>query len=745
MDQSKGSYGSQVYVNIAFDGDESIGIQDYNEKNNNNRNSVILRSKTLKKIELNGTALVWKNISYDVKQRFFDTSAGFPYIRERQKQILHPQNGYISSGQLMAIIGPSGAGKSTLLSCLTGRNVDNVKGSISVVTNGNYTTSKKKQISIAFVPQRDNLFTAFTVRETLLFASKMKNHDKKFDHKYKCDQVMEQLNLTTCADVKVSNCSGGQVKRLCIAEELLSNPDILVLDEPTTGLDSLMALQCIQVLKSLADKTENPPAIIATIHQPNYEIFSLFTSLYVLSRSGQNIYFGPPLEIVNHFRRFNVPFLEQNNPAEVAIRVASKEYGGKVMGMMSKDQFDKNSFTIGKEMKTLEMRKIREKSEKVKKPLLYHTIMVTIRNWKQLTRRPLELSNRAAVAILISLSLAFMYNYPIGEEDGCLTKSPINATNLTAGRDEYIEKMGRIVDCYMIVMMVILTVMMQSMISGVLFAPKEAVIILKEIHNNWYKTSAYFTSKLIVDVPLNILTILIVTGIIYPLTSQIPVWWRFASYVGILYVTAELVHSLSMVVGTVTGDDMVSGVMLTFALSFPAFLFSGAIVRYENLPVAFKFAADTSFMRYAFESILLVMYGFGRCQPSLGKNFIEKFKTVTDPISIFKSFMETVKFTQRDLKRYAALINVDEESLGSVYNGTLEYLGINDGSVVDKNSTSPQIIPSIDDDFRDSYVLTFFNIKNSMIVRNIAILFAYLVILKCLQYVIFSYRSRKRW
>src|SRR5688500_9351852 len=106
MDQSKGYSGCEVYVNFAFDSDESIGIQD---NNNNNGNSVILRSKKLDKIEeLNGTTLVWKNISYDVKQRFFDISVGFPFIHERQKQILQPQNGYISSGQLMAIIGPSG-------------------------------------------------------------------------------------------------------------------------------------------------------------------------------------------------------------------------------------------------------------------------------------------------------------------------------------------------------------------------------------------------------------------------------------------------------------------------------------------------------------------------------------------------------------------------------------------------------------------------------------------------------------
>lgn len=77
-----------------------------------------------------------------------------------------------------------------------------------------------------------------------MFASRMKNlkSQNHYDH---VQRVLKWLNLSQCEDVKIGRCSGGQVKRVCIGVELISNPDVLVLDEPTTGLDSSTAAQCI--------------------------------------------------------------------------------------------------------------------------------------------------------------------------------------------------------------------------------------------------------------------------------------------------------------------------------------------------------------------------------------------------------------------------------------------------------------------------------------------------------------------
>ena len=83
--------------------------------------------------------------------------------------------------------------------------------------------------------------------------------------------MLEELGLTKCADVKIGNnfikgVSGGERKRTSIGIELITNPNIIFLDEPTTGLDSTTALQVIQLLSDLAKKGKT---IISTIHQPS--------------------------------------------------------------------------------------------------------------------------------------------------------------------------------------------------------------------------------------------------------------------------------------------------------------------------------------------------------------------------------------------------------------------------------------------------------------------------------------------
>lgn len=267
-----------VYTNKGFDGIyEEIELNNkINTEFNNNR--VITQTNSIKK---NGTpmgrqisrrmsrksirspdelsaSLIWNNLTFEVNKKTW-TMKGPTKV---SKKILKPQNGEIVAGTLTALMGPSGAGKSTLLNCLTGRYITGVKGSIEVTCRG-----PKAQATIAMVPQHDDLFRTFTVRETFIFASRMKNLGTEVDHEEEAMLVMEYLNLESCADTKVNRCSGGQVKRVCIGNELISHPDILVLDEPTTGLDSSTAAQCIQLLRRLTDAKENPPAIVATIHQ----------------------------------------------------------------------------------------------------------------------------------------------------------------------------------------------------------------------------------------------------------------------------------------------------------------------------------------------------------------------------------------------------------------------------------------------------------------------------------------------
>mgnify|MGYP000861732055 CR=1 FL=1 len=151
------------------------------------------------------------------------------------------------------------------------------------------------------------------------------------------------LGLKRCRSAKIKKISGGQHKRVSIAQELLSNPDILVLDEPTSGLDSLTCFKTISMLRDLVELSANndfmkPMAIIVTIHQPQPKVFNLFHHVYILANGGRVIYEGPPelsldtitsvtgLQPIDGTKSTSLS-PGSVDPASFLIEIASEEYG----------------------------------------------------------------------------------------------------------------------------------------------------------------------------------------------------------------------------------------------------------------------------------------------------------------------------------------------------------------------------------------------------------------------------------
>lgn len=313
----------------------------------------------------------WRKLDYEIKSQWY-------HLAENRKSILDGLSGTFQSGHLTAILGPSGAGKSSLIDCLLGKKSKNCVSGKVKVTFGSQTVEedrrKRRPLRIALIPQKDHLLDSFTVNETLMFASKIKNahltYDSTtqgkartpFDHKANVQRVLKQLNLTSCASQKCSELSGGQYKRVSIGQELLSRPDIMILDEPTSGLDSVTCHQTIKALRDLIDSTPYPMAIVATIHQPDIEVFKLFHNSYVIASGGHDIYQGPPDGILDAVRlsldyvdlratqwplaNTNSGFLEDIaivrrqlddpwcNPAKLIVEIAANEYGMQVTSAM---------------------------------------------------------------------------------------------------------------------------------------------------------------------------------------------------------------------------------------------------------------------------------------------------------------------------------------------------------------------------------------------------------------------------
>ena len=711
------------------------------------------------------TSLVWNNLSFQVTKKVWKIENGIPMRNHVVKQILKPQNGEIYSGSLTALMGPSGAGKSTLLNCLTGRYVTGVKGEISITCRG-----PKPKASISFVPQKDQLFMTFTVRETLLFASKMKNLEANVHHEDEALRVMKNLNLECCSEVKVSKCSGGQVKRVCIGVELISNPDILVLDEPTTGLDSSTAAQCIELLRRLCESKNNPPAIVATIHQPNYKIFREFNFIYLLSRNGQNIFFGSPLNIVDHFANYDLICPTYCNPADYAMEVASGQYGQDFFALMEQDNREKEYSGVGRGSK-YDLHKVIFKLREKKMPFWSHTLLLTKRNFQHMIRDSNQFWFKNFLSILIALLFSYLWVYKVGEDDGCWDSfnPPINQTelkrtlfkvNITAAKDEYLGKISRIADNSALIFAFNIYTMMIALISCVLAFPLEVSIVFKEIGNNWYRPTPYFYSKIMSDLPPLFISTILLVSIVYPMTGQIGDIWRFVLFYLISCLSSEVCQTIGTFTGILMSNDIVSAALLTVASTMPAIFFAGFLVRASGMPWYFRPMSYISYMRYGFESLLVVIYGFGRCSPTLEReNFVEKIISSKEPQKMVKTLWDTFNVSYSDVQQFSSLLKVKENCLGEITNNTADYLGLEYFSPFPTTTTpSPYGFSFVededdfvgdDDDIMDdlearnpSYILSYFELSEKMLITNIIYLFAYSLIFKLFIYFLLKFKTR---
>eukprot|EP00873_Tetraselmis_striata_P027641 jgi/Tetstr1/447905/TSEL_035213.t1 len=247
-----------------------------------------------------------------------------------RKTILDDVRGVARSGEVLSIMGPSGAGKSTLLDTLSG--VRPQTGSLvdaNIQLDG--TAAGRKQLSATcYVRQVDVLVSSATVRESILTAAllKLPRSMRKQDKLARVDAIIDELGLTECQHTMVGDeavglkgISGGQKRRVSIGVELVKNPSVIFLDEPTTGLDSEIALDIATSLKTLASAGRT---VVLTIHQPNSDITETFDR-FMLMASGKVCYHGPFSESMQVFADAGFACPTYKNPTDHYMRIVSNE------------------------------------------------------------------------------------------------------------------------------------------------------------------------------------------------------------------------------------------------------------------------------------------------------------------------------------------------------------------------------------------------------------------------------------
>ncbi|KAK1978248.1 ABC transporter [Colletotrichum cereale] len=269
-------------------------------------------------------------VTVDTSPSWFDP-ATYPELarakfnpKASSKTLLQHVNASLQPGTLTAIIGGSGSGKTTLLNTMSERMISaRLTQGGSITFNGDEGIRSARH---AYVMQQDILLPTLTVRETLRYSADLRLPPPTTAEERRriVEEVILELGLKECADTRIGNsqhrgCSGGEKRRVSIGVQLLANPSVLFLDEPTTGLDATSAFQLVRTLKRLATKGRT---VITTIHQPRSEIWDLFDNLIILTK-GSPVYSGPAGECLPWFDRMGFKLPPFVNPAEFLIDMAA--------------------------------------------------------------------------------------------------------------------------------------------------------------------------------------------------------------------------------------------------------------------------------------------------------------------------------------------------------------------------------------------------------------------------------------
>jgi len=241
----------------------------------------------------NEPCLTWKNL--DV------------VLKNKGTKLIDNVSGTARASRVLALMGPSGAGKTTLLNALGNRApYANVTGEISFGKRAFHSSD------LVFVPQFDEVNGNFTVYEQIEYVGLMKCRDKS-SMCIRLLHLLQILGLSTKSKTACRFLSGGELKRVSVGIGMISNPNVLFLDEPTTGLDSSAAFSIVNYLVELAVNTN--VAVIMTIHQPAEMVFDMLQDLFLLE-GGRLAYFGPLQATQRYFQSLGYQCPASTNPSD---------------------------------------------------------------------------------------------------------------------------------------------------------------------------------------------------------------------------------------------------------------------------------------------------------------------------------------------------------------------------------------------------------------------------------------------
>ncbi|XP_037760970.1 broad substrate specificity ATP-binding cassette transporter ABCG2 [Chelonia mydas] len=536
-----------------------------------------------------GSVVSFHDIQYTIKQ-----SHGPLYKRTTvEKKILHNVCGIMKPG-LNAILGPTGSGKSSLLDVLAARK-DPAGLSGQVFVDGFPQPPNFKCIS-GYVVQDDVVMGTLTVRENLLFSAALRLPSSiSFKEKEeRVIQIITELGLSKVADAKVGTelirgVSGGERKRTNIGMELITEPPVLFLDEPTTGLDASTANAVLILLKRLSRRGRT---IIFSIHQPRYSIFKLFDSLTLLAL-GKVLYHGPAKQALNYFSSIGFQCEPFNNPADFFLDVingdstavaasrgdqSNLDNGGTGGGVISDEEQNADRSVVEtlhqqylnsgqyrdtrEELKKVELSQQNEqgKSRRVNE-VTYANGFFTQLYWvskraiKNLIRNPQASVAQIAVTMILALIVGAIF-FGVKLDQSGIQNRVGSLFFVTTNQ------------CF-------------SSVSAIELFIKDKKLFIHQYTSGYYRVSAYFFALLIGDLlPMRTVPVILFSCISYWMIGYQALAGRFFFFILTLALVSYTATAMSLAISAGMNVVAIANLLITVCFVF-MLLFSGLLV---NLP-----------------------------------------------------------------------------------------------------------------------------------------------------------------
>ncbi|NWR67086.1 ABCG5 protein, partial [Bucorvus abyssinicus] len=537
-----------------------------------------------------------QSVSYSVRERVGPWWNVSSYHKKWTRQILKDVSFHIESGQIMGILGNSGSGKTTLLDAISGRLRHKDKFFGEVYVNGRQLKKEQFRDCFSYVPQSDTLLSFLTVQESLTYTAllTLQKCSNNFIQK-KVDAVMAELSLSHIADKIIGShilvgISGGERRRVSIAAQLLQDPKVMLLDEPTTGLDCLTANQIVSLLSELAHRDR---IVIVTIHQPRSELFRLFDKIAIMS-FGEMVFCGNPVEMITFFSDCGYSCPEQSNPFDFYVDLTSVDTGSKereletysriqviVSAYRTSEIFSKVLAAIDRTKGMKELPPIPFKNKDAPSGL-YKLWILLRRTTRNFLRDKMGVIMRLLQNLLFGLFIAFF---------------------LLRLRNDLVK--GAVQDRVGLVYQCVSAPPYTGMLNAVaLFSPLRAISD-QESKDGLYKKWQMLLAYIVHFLPFSVISVAIFSTFIYWTTGLYPDVSRFGIFFAVVLASHIIGELLTLVLlGVVQNPNIVQSAVVLLN-SAGVIVGTGLVRTIEEMPTPFKILSYFTFQKYSSEVLLV--------------------------------------------------------------------------------------------------------------------------------------------